>query len=91
MGDTPDRINMEKIVGKNPVRGKLVKEIREKHGIVVDAFQEDGLVQDGNSVCAQPAAGFQRVRRQFARMVEMSHEPCFFASAETLGKRFRDP
>ena len=54
MGDTPDRINMEKIVGKNPVRGKLVKEIREKHGIVVDTFQEDGIP-------------FARSRRQASR------------------------
>ncbi len=81
------RIDVEEIMRFDFYPGKRTKKLHECPGIVIHARKKDSLAEYRYGIALKSAACLHCLRREFARMVEVRHEPYFLRLAQSARKR----
>ena len=69
-----DPIEDMKIVGQHTRLKQPSRKFYQNSGIVIDASQQDGLIQKRHTAVSQPGTGRPHVRIDFVRMIDVQNE-----------------
>ncbi len=98
VGTARDEVALVEVIGAHPHHEEAVDEGLEDCGIVIDAFQEDGLVAERDSREGEAFAGFAEGVGTFVGVVDVKTDPnraVFFedfceGGSDALGEKDRD-